>query len=78
MSKLIDKITDMQKVTMGPNDVMVIRVDIGNMPQSYAHSYMEGIKESFELLLLSKKIIVVPSTVSVGVIGQELLANAGH
>lgn len=78
MSKLIDKITDMQKITIGPNDIMVIRVDIGNLPQSHAHAYMEKIKEGFELLLLTKKIIVIPSTISISVISQELLENAGH
>lgn len=73
MSELLDKITDMQKITMGPDDVMVIRVDIGNLPKSHAHAYMESIKQGFELLLLSKKIIIVPSTVSISVIGQELI-----
>ena len=73
MSELLDKITDMQKITMGPNDVMVIRVDIENMPQSHAHTYMESIKQGFELLLLSKKVIVVPASVSISIIGQELI-----
>lgn len=78
MSELTDKITDMQKVTMGPNDFMVIRVNIENMPQSFAQKYMEQIKQGFELLLLSKKVIVIPSNVTLSVIGQEILEHAGH
>lgn len=73
MSKLLDKISDMQKITMGANDVMVIRVDLSDMPQSYSHQYLRDIKSAFELLLLSKKVIVVPATVSISIIGQELL-----
>lgn len=79
MSELMDKITDMQKITMSATDVMVIRADIGSMPAGVARQHMQDIKESFELLFLSKNIIVIPSTFSIDIITREWLEeHAGH
>lgn len=73
MSELMDKITDMQKITMSATDVMVIRADIGSMPAGVAHKHMQDIKEAFGLLFLSKNIIVIPSTFSIDIITREWL-----
>lgn len=79
MSELLDRITDIKKVAMNANDVMVIRADIGNMPPSVAQMHMQDIKEAFSLLFLSKNIIVIPSTFSIDIITREWLdENAGH
>ena len=66
-----DKITDMTKITLGKNDVMLVRVDVQNMPRTMAESYMNQIKEGFQLYFLSTKIIVVPDRVSVSIIGKD-------
>lgn len=79
MSELLDRITDIKKVAMNADDVMVIRADIGNMPPSVAQMHMQDIKEAFSLLFLSKNIIVIPSTFSIDIITREWLdENAGH
>ena len=79
MSELLDRITDIKKVAMNADDVMIIRADIGNLPQSVAHKHMQDIKEAFSLLFLSKNIIVIPSTFSIDIITREWLEeNAGH
>jgi len=66
-----DKITDMTKITLGKDDVMLVRVDVQNMPRTMAESYMNQIKEGFQLYFLSTKIIVVPDRVSVSIIGKD-------
>ena len=66
-----DKITDMTKITLGKNDVMLVRVDVQNMPRTMAELYMNQIKEGFQLYFLSTKIIVVPDRVSVSIIGKD-------
>lgn len=75
MSELLDRITDIKKVAMDATDVMIIRADIGNMPPSVAQTHMQDIKEAFELLFLSKNIIVIPSTFSIDIITREWLED---
>ena len=78
MSELSDKITDIQKITMSANDVMVIRVDVENMSRAQAVSYMDQLKTAFQVMLLSNKIIVIPNRISISIIGQEEAEDAGY
>ena len=75
MSELLDRITDIKKVAMDATDVMIIRADIGSMPAGVARRHMQDIKEAFELLFLSKNIIVIPSTFSIDIITREWLED---
>ena len=78
MSELSDKITDIQKITMSANDVMVIQVDVENMSRAQAVSYMDQLKTAFQVMLLSNKIIVIPNRISISIIGQEEAEDAGY
>lgn len=50
----------LHSVSLGPTDVLVITVDIGNLGVDVATRYMESLKEKFTEELGAIKIIMVP------------------
>lgn len=75
MSEVSSKVKDIQKLTLGNNDILVVRVDVENLSKKVAETYMENIKNSFSTLLLSRKVVVMPSTIALDIITLESLNN---
>ena len=75
MTDMIDRITTLEKISLSENDVLVIHIDIGNLPVSLAHKYMNDIKDTFQLLFLSQRIVTVPSTTTFTVLSKESVSE---
>lgn len=65
---MLDKISDMTKITLDEGDVLVVSVDCGGMPPAESNEYMKAVKDYLTVYFFSNKIAIIPDNIRINVI----------
>lgn len=66
--KEFEMIESIKKLTLDKHDILVFRVDVGNLPKKVAEKIMENVCEKAKICCPENKIMVLPSSVDLSVI----------
>ena len=69
--KDFEMVESIKKLSMNKNDILVFRVDVGNLPKRLADKYMKEIFEKSKSQFPDNKVIVIPNKVDLSVITVE-------
>ena len=64
-------ITCIEKISMNKNDILVLRLDMGNLPRKKAEIYSLSIIEKIKVHLPDNKVMVLPHSTAIDVITME-------
>ena len=68
---MLDKITEIQKLKLHENEVLIVKIPVNNLPHSAWHRLAADIKGALSTYLLTNKILVINDEVNFTIIEKE-------
>lgn len=71
----IKSVSMIKKATVGKDDIVVVKVDIGKMPANRAQQYMDSIgkmmKQSLKDSNMSNRVLIIPKSMDIEIMAKE-------
>lgn len=68
---MLDDITEIQKLKLHENEVLIVKIPINNLPQSAWHRHARDVREVLSTMLLTNNILVINDDINFTVIEKE-------
>lgn len=68
---MLDKTTEIQKLKLHENEVLIVKIPSNNLPQSAWHRHAQEVREALSTYLLSNNILVINDNINFTVIEKE-------
>lgn len=68
---MLDQITEIQKLKLHENEVLIVKIPVNNLPHSVWHRRAADIKGALSTYLLTNKILVINDEVKFAVIEKD-------
>lgn len=68
---MISNITEIQKLKLHENEVLIVKIPVNNLPHSAWHRQAQDIKGALSAYLLTNKILVINDEVKFAVIEKD-------
>ena len=62
----------LERQTFTENNIVLVKIDVGNIPLRRATDYMENIKNSFQEFVSPAKLVVMPNSTTVEILEKEV------
>lgn len=66
--KVQDDLTKISKITLDPNDVLVIQPDLMNMTDTQRQKYIDAVRVGFGQIFPNNKIVVLDKSVDINIV----------